>query len=114
MTDAIDRADKVAVGDGVRWLFQLPEILRQTSDRRRWIENNLSAVQPKGARAFRKVPVIADVDTNAGVGRVESREAEIAWLEIEFLPEARVHVRNVMLAILAEIGPVSINHGGGV
>jgi hypothetical protein len=35
VSDPIDRADKVAVRDRMRGLFQFPEILRQTGNRRR-------------------------------------------------------------------------------
>ena len=44
VADAIDRADEVTVGDRVRGLFQLPEILRQSRYRCRRIKDDLGAV----------------------------------------------------------------------
>src|SRR5262245_29619092 len=61
--DAVDRADEVAVGDGVRGLFELPQILGQAGHGRRRVENDLRPIQSKRTRAFRKVTVVADVDT---------------------------------------------------
>src|SRR5262249_21209791 len=103
MSHAIDRADEVAVGNRVRRLFQLPKIFGQPSHGGRGIENDLGAVQPERPGAFRKVAVVTDVDTDARVRSIESREAEIARLEIKFLPEPGVDVRNVVLAIFTEI-----------
>src|SRR5437773_4611779 len=60
------------------------------------------------------MPVIANINTNTRKRRVERRITKVAGLEIELLPEAGVDVRNVVLAILAEIGPVSIDYGSGV
>jgi hypothetical protein len=57
-----------------------------------------------------EVPVIADVDADARVGRVERRIAQIARLEIELLPESRRHVRDVVLAVFAKVFAVGVNH----
>src|SRR5436305_1123252 len=73
VADAVDRADEVAVRDGVRRLLQLPEVLRQSRHCRRRVEHDLGAIQPELARAFREVPVVADVDTDLRVLRVEDR-----------------------------------------
>src|SRR4029453_11830975 len=45
--DAVDGADEIAVGDCVRGLLQLPQILAQTGDRRRRVEDDLRAVEPE-------------------------------------------------------------------
>src|ERR1700704_45846 len=42
--DAVDGADPVAVGHGVRRLLQLPEIARQRFDRGRRVEDELGAL----------------------------------------------------------------------
>src|SRR5262249_50845026 len=62
----------------------------------------------------REVPVVADVDADARVLRIESRKSQIARREIELLPEAGQAMRDVSLAILAKIPPVSVNHRRGV
>src|SRR6185369_11038800 len=108
------RAHEVPVRHGVRGLFQLPEIFRETSDGRRWVEDDFGAAQSQGARAFREVAVIADVDADARIGSVECRVSEIARAKIEFLPKARIDVRDVVLSILAEIFSISIDDCGGV
>src|SRR5262249_6952367 len=50
--DAVRRRDEVPVGHRVRRLLELPEVLRQTGDGRRRIEDDLRAVQPEEARAL--------------------------------------------------------------
>src|SRR5205807_2017907 len=114
VADAIDRSDEIRVRDRVRRLLQLPEILRQSRDRCRRIENDFGAVQPERARPFRKMPVIADVDANVGILRLEDGITEIARLEVELLPEPGSAVRDMILAILAEVPAVGVDHGGGV
>src|SRR5215813_8481403 len=101
VADAVDCGDEITVGHGVRGLFELPEVFGQTRDRRRRVEDDLGAVQPQRPRAFGKVTVVADVDPDARVGRVEGRITKIARLEIELLPESRRDVRDVVLAVFA-------------
>ncbi len=60
------------------------------------------------------MPVVADVHSNPRVSRIECRVAEVAGLEIEFFPETGIDVRDVMLAILAEILAVGVDHRRGV
>ena len=62
--------DEVAVGDRVRRLLELPEVLRQPGDGRRGVEDDLGAVQAERARAFREVAVVADVDADLARRRV--------------------------------------------
>ena len=111
---AIDGADEVAVGHGVRGLLELPEILAEAGDGGGGIEDDLGAVQAEGARAFGEVAVVADVDADLGEAEIEDGIAEVAGPEIELLPEARRDVRDVGLAILAEVGAVVVDDGGGV
>ena len=100
---AIDRADEVAVGHGVRGLLQLPQILAEAGDGGRGVEDDLGAVQSERARAFGEVAVVADVDADLDEAEVEDGIAEVAGAEVELLPEARRDVRDVGLAVLAEI-----------
>src|SRR5258708_35408066 len=58
--------------------------------------------------------VIADVYADLRVLRVEDGISAISGSEIKLLPEPRRHLRDVVLAILAQKLSVSINHGGGV
>ena len=112
--DAVDGADEISVGDGVRGLLEFPEIFAQAGDRGGRIEDDLGAVQSQGAGAFGEVAVVADVDADLGEAEVEDRIAEVAGTEIELLPESRRDVRDVGLAIFAEIAAVVVDDGGGV
>src|SRR6185369_6085494 len=78
------------------------------------IEYDLSAIQTEGACAFREMTVVTDVDADARKRGVKTRVTEIAGAEVKLLPEAGIHVWNVVLAILAEIFSVGVDHGGGV
>ena len=100
--DAVAARHEVAVGHGVRRLFELPQVLRQPGDGGRRVEDDLGAVQPEQPRAFGKVPVVADVDADRREARLEHRIAEVARLEEVLLPEAR-RVRDVVLAVLPEV-----------
>src|SRR5262249_35080951 len=106
VTDAIDRADEVAIRNCVCRLFESPQIFRQARDSRRWIENDLCAVQTECARAFGEVTVVTDINADTRERSVEARIAEVAWPEVKLLPETGIHVRYVILAVLAEILPV--------
>ena len=98
----------------MRGLLELPEILGQAGDRRRRIEHDLRAVQPERARAFGEVPVVADVDADLRERRLEHGISEVARTEIELLPESGLAVRDVRLAVLAEVLSVGVDHGGRV
>ena len=68
-----------------------------------------SARQPSG-----KMTVVADVDAELDVRGLEHRVAQVAGLEEELLVETRIDLRNVRLAVLAEVLAVGIDDGGGV
>src|SRR5262249_37555060 len=108
---AVDRADEVAVGHGVRGLLELPQILGEARDGRRRVEHDLRAVQPEDARAFGEVTVVTDVDADSARGGLKDRIARVARTEIVLLPETRRDLRDVMLAILAEIPAVGVDDG---
>src|SRR5664280_336070 len=111
---AVDGADEIAVGDGVGGLLQLPQILAETGDGGRGVEDDLGAGQSQSARAFGEVAVVADVDADFDEAEVEDGEAEVAGAEVELLPEAGRDVRDVALAVLAEEAAVVVDDGGGV
>ena len=71
--DAVDRADEITVGDGVRGLFEFPEIFAQTRNGCRRIKNNFRAVQTETSRAFGKMAVVADINADSRKRRVETR-----------------------------------------
>src|SRR4029077_13265192 len=85
----------------------------QTTRGRRRVENQIGAVETEGAPALGEVAVVADVHADLADGGVEDRIAAIAGTEVELLPEA-VHVGDVLLAVLAEIGAVGVDDRGGV
>ena len=98
----------------MRGLLQFPEIFAETGDGGGWVEDDLGAGQSQGAGAFGEVAVVADVDADLDEAEVEDRVAEVAGAEVELLPEAGRDVRDVGLAILAEVGAVVLDDGGGV
>src|SRR5687767_12528152 len=112
--DAVDSADEVAVGDGVRRLLELPQVLGKTRHRGRGVEDDLRPLEAQDPRALGKVAVVADVDADRADGGLEHRIAEVPRLEVELLPEARRAVGDVVLAVLPEAAPVGVEHGGGV
>src|SRR5256885_15190800 len=58
VADAVDGADEVAVGDGVRRLLELPEVLGESGHGGRLVEHDLRARQPELARPLGEVPVV--------------------------------------------------------
>ena len=65
-----------------------------------------SARAPSG-----KWPVVADVYADLANGGIENGIAEVARPEIELLPKAG-QVRDMRLAVLAQVAAIGINHGG--
>src|SRR6185503_8253761 len=114
VSHAIDRAHEEGVGDGVRGLLEPPEILGEPRDGGARIEDDLRSVEPELARALGEVPVVADVDADVGILRLEHGIPEIPGPEVELLPEARRAVWDMVLAILAEVRAVGVDDGGGV
>ena len=98
----------------MRGLLEFPEIFGESRDRGRRVENNLGAIESEHTGAFGKMTVVADVDTNFRVLRFENGITQIAGREIELLPEAGMHVRDVMFAIFAKVLSIGINHCCGV
>ena len=68
---AVDGAHEIAVGHGVRGQLQFPQILAEAGHGGRWVEDDLGAGQPQGARAFREVAVVTDVNADLGEAQVE-------------------------------------------
>src|SRR5258708_3958453 len=112
--NAIDGGDEVGVGDGVGGLLKLPEIFGEAGDGGGRVVDNFRSVEAENARAFGKVAVVADVDADAGVTRLEDGVAGVPWREIKLFPEAWVTMGNVVLAVFAEIAAIGVNDRGSV
>src|SRR6266705_150474 len=112
--NAVDGGDEIGVSDGMGGLLKFPQILRQTGDRGGGVVDNFRAVKTEDPRALRKMAIVTDVNADAGVTRLENGVACVSGGEIKFLPEARVTVGNVVLAVLAEVAAVSVNDRSGV
>src|SRR5215467_14390393 len=111
--DPVDRADEVLVGDRRAGLLQPPQVLRQAPAGRGRVEDDLGAGQAERAPALGEVPLVADVDADPADRGVEHRVAEVAGAEVVLLPET-LHLRDVVLAVLAEVGAVGVDDRGGV
>src|ERR1700759_3422108 len=111
--DPVDGADVVLVGHRGRGLLQLPQVLGQAPAGRGRVEHDLGPAQAQGAPAFGEVPLVADVDADLADCGVEHRVAEVAGPEVVLLPEP-VDLRDVVLAVLAEVAAVGVADGGGV
>ena len=61
----------------------------------------------------REVAVVADVDADLSIFRLEHWVAEVARPEIELLPEP-FDLRDMGLAVFTQIRAVGVNHGGSV
>ena len=70
-------------------------------------------LRPSAAPALGEVPVVADVHADLADRGVEDRVPAVAGTEVELLPEA-LRLRDVLLAELAEVRAVGVDHGGGV
>ena len=114
MAHAVDGADEVSVGDGVGGLLQLPQVFRQTRDGGGGVEDNFGAVQAQDASALGEVTVVADVDAHFGVARLKDGVAGVAGREVKLFPKARMGMRDVVLAVLAQVAAVGVEDGGGV
>src|SRR5687768_14387239 len=98
----------------MRRLLESPEIFGKSCHSCRRIEHDLSAVQTERACTLGEMPVVADVHANTSERSIKTRITEIARPKIKLLPEAWVHVWNVVLAILAEVLSIGVDHRGGV
>ena len=76
-SDAIDRANEIAVRQGVRHLLDTPQIFGKSARRGRRNQHDLGAVEAERAGALRKMPVVADVDADLAHGRLEDGIAEV-------------------------------------
>src|SRR5258708_681862 len=87
--DAVDGGDEVGVGYGMSRLLQFPKIFGEAGDSGGGVVDNFRAVEPQDARAFGEMAVVADVNSDASVARLEDRVAGVSRREIKLLPEAR-------------------------
>src|SRR5215813_4007850 len=111
--DPVDGADEVLVGDRGTGLLQPPQVLRQAPAGRRRVEDDLGTGQAERPPALREMPLVADVDADPAHRGVEHRVAEVAGTEVVLLSEP-LHLRDVVLAVLAEEGAVGVDDRGGV
>ena len=111
--DPVDRPDVVHVGDGGGRLLDAPDVLRQAAAGGRRVEHDLGAVEAERPPALGEVAVVADVHADLADGGLEDRVPAVAGPEVELLPEA-LHLRDVLLAELAEVRAVGVDDGGGV
>src|SRR5215475_11116379 len=58
--------------------------------------------------------VVADVNPHARILRVKHRITKVARREIELLPKSGMAMRNVMLAVFAEIPSVCVDNSGRI
>src|SRR5580693_8388102 len=111
--DPVDRADEVLVGHRGGRLLEPPQVLRQAPAGRGRVEDDPGAGQPERPPALREVPVVADVHADPADRGVEDRVAQVPGAEVELLPEP-LDLRQVGLAVLAQVGAVRVDHGRGV
>jgi hypothetical protein len=96
--DAVNGGDKIGIGDGMGGLLELPEIFRETGDGGGRIIDDLRAIEAEDARALRKMTVVTNVHTDAGIACVENRVAGVSRREVKLFPKTRVALRDVITA----------------
>ena len=98
----------------MRRLLQLPQVFAQAGHGGGWVEDDLRAVKAEATRSFGKVAVITDIDADLCKAQIKDWIAQVARPEVKLLPKARRHVRDVRLAILAEVRAIVVDDRGGV
>src|SRR5215472_5017552 len=111
--DPVDRADEVLVGHRGGRLLKPPQVLGQAPAGRRRVEHDPRAGQAERPPALGEVPVVADVHADPARRGVEHRVAHVARPEVELLPEP-LDLRDVRLAVLAQVAAVGVDHRRGV
>ena len=121
-TDAVDRGDEAAVGNGMRTLNGFPRTVlvdavfrllgRMPADGRR-IKQDLRTLHGGEPGAFGIPLVPADQHANLAELGVPRLEASVARREVELLVEERV-VRDVHLPVDTEQFAISVDDNGGV
>ena len=109
----VDGPHVVLVGHCRSRLLDAPQVLRQPARGGRGVEHDLGAVEPERPPTLGEVTVVTDVDADLADRGVEDRVAAVAGTEVELFPEP-VHVRDVLLAVLTEVGAVGVEHRCGV
>src|SRR5882762_8022016 len=112
--DAVDGRDEISVSNRVRWLLEFPKIFGEAGDSGRRVIDDFRAVEAEDSRAFREVAVVADVHADTGITSLEDRVAGVSRREVKLFPETRMAMRNVVLAVFAEIAAVGVDDCGGV
>src|SRR5205823_763140 len=109
VSDPIVGADEIAICHGMRRLLELPQIFGMAGRGGARNEDDLGAAQAQRSRALGEMAVVADVDADPRKARLEGRITQIAGPEIKLFPESGQTMRDVCLAILAEIRAIGIN-----
>src|SRR6267154_1297062 len=112
--NAVDSGDEILIGDGVGGLLEFPKIFGEAGNGSGRVINDFGAVEAKTTRAFREVAVVTYVYADAGVARLENGVAGVSGREIKFFPEARMAMRNMVLAVFAEVAAIGVDDCGGV
>src|ERR1035441_8350844 len=112
--DAIDGADIKYIGHRRGGLFELPQVFAESCHCGAGIEDDLGAVESEEPPAFGEVTIIAGINTHFANRGLKHGITEVAGLEVKLLPEAGLAVRDVVLAIFAEIFAIGIDDGGRV
>src|SRR5882724_11349122 len=112
--NAVDSGDEILIGDGVGGLLEFPKIFGEAGNGSGRVINDFGAVEAKTTRAFREVAVVTYVYADAGVARLENGVAGVSGREIKFFPEARMAMRDVVLAVFAEVAAIGVDDRGGV
>ena len=94
--------------DGGSRLLDLPEPVGQAGLGGVGVEDDVGAGESVLAPPLGEVAVVADVGADLADRGVEDRVADVAGAEVELLPELR-EVRDVVLAVLAEVAAVGID-----
>src|SRR5882724_1312959 len=111
---AVDPAHEEAVGDGMTAQLRLPHRAREAATRGGGgHEDELRAVETEGTRGLGEVAVVADHDTDAAVGAVEDRIAQVARPEIELLLKMGAH-GDVVLAVVTHDLSAGVDEEGRV
>src|SRR5208283_4886545 len=69
--NAVDGGNEILIGDGVGGLLEFPKILGESGHGSGRVVNDFRAIQSQTTRALRKMAVVADVDADARVTRLE-------------------------------------------
>ncbi len=109
----VDGPHEAAIGDRMAGLFDAPQVLGQAPRGRLGDENDLGSMEAQQSRTLWEKAVIADAHAHPADRRIEDRVAQLSRAKVEVLP-GTTQMRDMGLAILAEMGPVGLDDSRGV